>query len=272
MKLLLILHSEVSKLKKRNHGIRDHIYLLLNEKDQYVISYGIEFSEFTYSLSQTMNNLLLLKHQFEEGEMNMHTMFEFVSRDYLTQLAEDDVYGYGDFCWIDFEEEEALNELPGQVIAELLYIGHTKEHLRKPFYNHLSNRYVYLAHDDGWLNKVYYRDFNDFYRMLGDVIPIKMEQMKVEKSILGLKKKKSYPSVPQESILALKNLMKEGLVISLSDCEQTRAKISIPLWSIGDFTNMDEMYDEFAATSAQSPCEAMLVFDKKTREWQVTGC
>ena len=43
-------------------------------------------------------------------------------------------HGYGDFCWIDFEEEEALNELPSQAIAELLYLGHLKEHLKLPFY------------------------------------------------------------------------------------------------------------------------------------------
>ncbi|MDQ0273244.1 hypothetical protein [Cytobacillus purgationiresistens] len=259
-------------MKKRNHSIRDLIYILLNEQDQYVISYGIEFTEFTYSLSDSMNNLLLLKHHFEEGDINMHTMFEYVSRDDLKKLAEDDVYGYGDFCWIDFEEEESLNELPGQVIAELLYLGHTKEHLRKPFYNYIRNRFVYLAHDDGWFNKVFYRDFNDFYQMLGDVIPGKLEQMKVEKSLLGLKKKKSYPAVPKDLLLSLKKLMKEGMVISLNNCEHTRSRISIPLWTIGDFANMDDMYEEFEVTSAQNQCEAKLILDKKTKEWQIVSC
>ena len=41
-----------------------------------------------------------------------------------------------------------------------------KNYLRPPFYSYLGNRYVYLAHDDGWYNKTYYRDLNDFYNLL----------------------------------------------------------------------------------------------------------
>lgn len=191
--------SEVSSLKRRNHAIRDLIYIHLNEQNQYVMTYGIEFAEFAQTLSDSINNLLLLKHRFEHGDFNTHTMFDYVSRDKLGRLVEDDVYGYGDFCWIDFEEEEAVNELPGQTIAELLYLGHVKEHLKPPFYNYLSNRYVYLAHDDGWFNRTYYRDLNDFYRMLGEVIPGKMGQMKVEKTLLGIKRKRRILQSPEMS-------------------------------------------------------------------------
>ena len=41
--------------------------------------------------------------------------------------SRDGVYNYGDFCWVDFDEMEGLNELPGQILAELLYLGHVKE-------------------------------------------------------------------------------------------------------------------------------------------------
>lgn len=260
--------SEVSSLKRRNHAIRDLIYIHLNEQDQYVMTYGIEFAEFAQTLSDSINNLLLLKHRFEHGDFNTHTMFDYVSRDKLGRLVEEDVYGYGDFCWIDFEEEEAVNELPGQTIAELLYLGHVKEHLKPPFYNYLSNRYVYLAHDDGWFNRTYYRDLNDFYRMLGEVIPGKMGQMKVEKTLLGIKKKRTYPPITRDVLLSLKSLMKEGAVLSIKDIEQNRVRIEIPIWIIGDFANMDDMYDEYEAI-VKEPCEAKIVFDKKTREWKI---
>ncbi|ASV67275.1 MULTISPECIES: hypothetical protein [Cytobacillus] len=257
-------------MRKKNHSVRDLIYILLNEKDQSVISYGIEFSEFMQSLQNRTGHLLLVKHQYDNGELNVHTMFDWVAHEDLPALINEDVYSYGDFCWIDFEEEESLNELPAQAIAELLYLSHVKEHLKKPFYNHLSNRYCYLAHDDGWLNKVYYRDWQDFYKMLGDVAAMKMEHLKVEKSLLGLKKKKTYPQVPEGALRALRNLMKEGLVISFEQSEQTRTKINIPLWTVGDFTNMDDMYDEFEAMRKEATPDARLVFDKKLKEWQVT--
>ena len=257
-------------MKKRNQGVRDIIYIHINEREHYTITYGIEFAQFAQFLSDSLNNLLLLKHRFEDGDFNMHTLHEYVPKEKLKKLMEDEVYGYGDFCWIDFEEEEALNELPSQSIAELLYLGHLKEHLKLPFYNHLSNRYVYLAHDDGWFNKTYYRDFSDFYLLLGDVIPEKMGQTRVEKTLLGIKKKRSYPSISSEILRLLKPLMREGAILSIKDIEQNRTRIEIPVWTIGDFLNMDDMYEEYE-NIIKEPCEAKLVFDKKSREWKIYG-
>lgn len=255
-------------MKKRNHGTRDLIYIHLNEQDHYVMTYGIGFPEFVQTLSDSLNNLLLLKHRYKHGDFNMHTMLDYVSRDKLGKLVEDDVSGYGDFCWIDFEEEEAVNELPGQVIAELLYLGHVKEHLKSPFYNYLGNRYVYLAHDDGWFNRIYYRDLNDFYRLLGEVIPGKMGHIKVEKTLLGIKKKRTYPPITRDVLLSLKPLMKEGAIFSIKDINQNRARMEIPIWLIGDFANMDDMYEEYESI-VKEPCEAKIVFDKKSREWKI---
>lgn len=257
-------------MKRKNQVIRDIIYIHINEREQYTITYGIEFVEFAQTLLEKLNNLLLLKHNFDDGEFNMHTLHEFVPKERLNKLMADDVYGYGNFCWIDFEEEEALNELPSQAIAELLYLGHLKEHLKLPFYNHLSNRYVYLAHDDGWFNKTYYRDFSDLYQMLGEVIPEKMSQTKIEKTLLGLKKKRTYPSISNDILRLLKPLMREGALISIKDIDQNRMRIEIPIWSIGDFSNMDDMYEEYE-TIVKEPCDAKLVFDKKTREWKIYG-
>ncbi|KAB2329925.1 hypothetical protein F7731_20900 [Cytobacillus depressus] len=254
-------------MKKRNHNIRDIIYIHLNEREQYVLTYGIEFAEFSQALFNSINSLLLLKHRYDDADFNMHTLHEYVSKDKLKKLMEKEVYGYGDFCWIDFEEEEDLNELSGQSIAELLYLGHLKEHLKPPFYNHLSNRYVYLAHDDGWFNKTYYREFNDFYHMLGDVIPEKMGHTRVEKSLLGLRKKKAYPSISIDILRTLKPLMREGAVLSIKDIEQNRTGLEIPIWPIGDFIDMDEMYEEYERI-VKTPCAAKLVFDKKSREWR----
>lgn len=255
-------------MKKRNYNVRDIIYIHLNEREQYVVTYGIEFAEFAESLFESLNNLLLLKHRFDDGDFNMHTLHEYVPREKLSKLMEEDVYGYGDFCWIDFEEEESLNELSEQGIAELLYLGHMKEHLKSPFYNQLSNRYVYLAHDDGYINKTYYRNYNNFYKMLGTVIPSKIDQIKVERSLFSFKKPKPYPPIPNEIFTSLKSFMKEGVLLSIKDAEQSRVKMEVPIWVIGDFADMDDMYEEYESVVNQ-PCEAKLVFDKKSRVWKI---
>lgn len=231
------------------------------------MSYGIEFAEFARSLSDLMNHVLLLKHQFDDGDFNMHTLLEYVPNDRFKKLIQDNVYGYGDFCWIDFEEVEGLDELPGQELAEILYLGHIKDHLKQPFYNYLRNRFVYLAHDDGWWNKVYYRNMTDFYRMVGDVVADKLSDKKVEKNLFGLKKKRTFPSLPMEFLLNMRSLMKEGMVISLQDMTQNRTKIEIPIWVLGDYHNMDDMYDEYEKV-AKGKCDIKLIFDKKLREWR----
>ena len=117
---------------KRNSDIRDVIYVHLNENDRYALLYGITFDEFVSCLSESINHLLLLEHRFDDGDFNMHTMLDYVPKKRVMRLASDDVYEYGDFCWIDFEEMEGLDEIPGQVLAELLYLGHVKEPLRPP--------------------------------------------------------------------------------------------------------------------------------------------
>ncbi|MDE3840686.1 hypothetical protein C0966_15415 [Bacillus methanolicus] len=255
-------------MKKHNQEFRDLIYVHLNESDRYVITYGIEFFEFARSLSDLMNNLLLLKHRFDDGDFNMHTLLEYVPKERLNRLVKDDVYGYGDFCWIDFAEVESLDELSGREIAELLYLGHLKQHLKPPFYNHLGNQFVYLAHDDGWFNKTYYRHLNHFYRMLGEVIAMKLNQLKIDKTLLGIKKKRSYPPVTKELLMSLSGFMKEGAVLSLKNLAKNRNRLEIPIWAIGDFDNMDDMYEEFEKVKLQKS-DAKLVFDKKTREWQL---
>lgn len=257
-------------LKKRNLEIRDLVYVHVNESSQYVISYGIEFSEFVQSLSRSLNNLLLLKHRFDDGDFNRHTMLEYVSKDKVKVLAEENVYGYRDFCWVDFEEKEGVDELSGQEIAELLYLGHIKQHLRPPFYNRLGNRYVYLAHDDGWFNKTYYRNINDFYRMLGNVIAIKLGELKLEKTLLGIRKKRTYPAISIDILLSLSKIMREGAVFSLQNAERNRTRLEIPIWVIGDFDSMDDMFDEFEMMNKEK-CDAKLVFDKKTREWALVA-
>jgi hypothetical protein len=256
-------------LKKHHQGIRDLVYVHLNQTDQYVISYGIEFSEFAAAFSGSLNHLLLLKHGFDDTDFNRHTLLEYCPEEKIKKLAADNVYRYGDFCWIDFIEEDVLNELTGQEIAELLYLGHQKQHLKLPFYNKLGNRFVYLAHDDGFFNKIYYRSFKDFFHVLSESLAEKLSELKLEKSLLGIRRKRSYPAVNKEILLSLTPFIKEGICISLRDIDLQRGRLEIPIWVIGDYDSMDDMYEEYEKISTES-CHAKIIFDKKTKEWKLT--
>jgi hypothetical protein len=255
-------------LKKQVNDIRDLIYIHHNHFDQYVISYGIEFKEFMESIPIKLKNILLLKHRFNDAEFNMHTLLEFVPQEKMDRLLQDGVYGYGNFCWVDFANIEGLNDLNGQEIAELLYLGHLKQHLRQPFYQKLRNHFAYTAHDDGWFNKVYYRDLNEFYEMLGNAIGIKMNQLHTKKTLFSLRKNRIFPNVPSTAFTQVSALMKEGILLSLKHREEVRNRIEIPIWLIGDYIDMDEMYEEAQRLEVDN-CQAKLVFEKKTNEWKL---
>lgn len=250
----------------KNHvANQEVIYAHVNHVDHYVLSYGIEFYEFIKAFPD-LSNLLLLRHKFEDGNYNLHTMLEYVDSETIPKIAKEDVYGYGDFSWIDFDDEESLNLLEGQEIAEILYLCHKKNHLRHPFYRKLNNRFVYLANEDGWKNKVYYRSFDDFYTVLGEAISNKLNK-KAERTLLGRKKKSDVPSVPREILYPFIEEMKEGMVISVEKATKTRTQIEIPIWVIGDFYDMDAMYEEYEGIENRQ-LDGKIVFDRKEKEWK----
>ncbi|MGM9923030.1 MAG: hypothetical protein ACI35R_02130 [Bacillus sp. (in: firmicutes)] len=245
---------------------KELVYIHLHASDRFVLSSGITFEDFYRTLDRPLHNLLLLKHQYEDGEYNRNTMLEFVYQEDIQKLVKSNADRLGDFCWIDFEDESGLDALDGQQIAELLYLAHCKNHLRPPFYHMLNNEFVYLSHHNDWFNKVYYRSLDEFFRMLGTFIPYKMIDLKVEKTWLGIRKKAEYPPIPMEIFIRLSSFMAEGALISFEQIEQTRNRLEIPLWVIGDYADIDEIEEVYQEQNRDEP-DANLIFIRKTKEW-----
>lgn len=255
-------------LLKKHAVDREMIYVCINHSNHVVLSHGIEFSEFLTGLPEEVSNMLLLKHQFEEGHFNMHLMLDYADSEMIGKLVEDDVHGYGDFCWIDFIDEEGLYQLTGQEIAEILYLSHLKDHLRLPFYSKLSNQYVYLAGDDGWFNKTYYKSWDHFYSMLGSTISGKITIQK-DKSFLNRWKKKKVTAIPAEILHPFIHYMKQGMVISIEKAVRNRLFIEVPVWVVGDYYDMDAMYEEYEQLITTQKPNGKIVFDRKSEEWHI---
>lgn len=243
------------------------IYVHVNHVHQFVLSSGILLQDFLKGIPFKLPNLLLLRHPFEDVHFNMHTMFEYADSEMIAALKEENFQINGELCWIDFSNEEILNRLSGQEIAELLYLAHLKNHLKLPFYKKLNNQFVYLTTNDGLLNKIYFKSWEPFYTMLGTTIASKLNQQR-DVSLFRRWKRKPVPPIPSDVLYPFINLMKEGVAMPISKAIRGRQFVEIPVWIVGDFINVDTLFDECNELFHKKKPDGKIVFNRKSGEWQ----
>ncbi|WP_110926385.1 hypothetical protein [Bacillus massiliglaciei] len=248
--------------------MNDLVYMHLQASERFVVSNGVSFCEFVSSLPDPLPYTLLLKHQLEETEFNLNVLMDFVPPEYIQDFIRKEWKPAGDFCWVDFEDPACLDELEGQEIAELLYMGHTKNHLNSPFFRKLNNRFAYLSIEDSLLSKVYYRSLDEYFCQLGKLISLKAEAQESGRSWIFRKRNCELLPVPQEAVRLIAPLLSEGVVFSMRQMRKSRIKIEIPLYLVGDFMNFDEMMEEYQQASIREP-DVWLIFQKKSKDWTV---
>jgi len=132
------------------------------DEDLFVCS-GIEFREFCNCFDLKM--LLLMRGHFHISENSVYR-FTFVDENYMELLKSEDIHNYGDFAFVDLEDSKGYKNIPKQELAEIIYMQHMYEPFEKPFFPSTNNKFVYLAHDDGWYAKIYFREHTDFIKLL----------------------------------------------------------------------------------------------------------
>ncbi|AZN41867.1 hypothetical protein [Paenibacillus albus] len=238
-------------VKRKN--IWDLIYVSREGQENCFYSYGIEFHEFISCIFNRPENILLLRHQFFNAQWNQHSRFDYVTKQELDELIQDNVYGYGDFCWVDFSEEEDLDALNNNQIAELLFFGH----LEKPLHNIPKVRFAYYAHDDGWFNKLYVTYLHDYEILLAKIITSKLYQLTGRK----------IADIPADISSVLLDFTKNGLFINLSRVINSKVELKIPITTVGHYTDMDRVYK---LREEISDDEVWLVYSK--RLWKLAPC
>lgn len=209
---------------------RDLLYASRRDSDDmFCYSYGIEFVEFMSGVKPQPTNLLLLKHRFDAARWNAHTGLEYVTAREIGRLIEDDIYGYGDFCWVDFEREEDLDVLTRPQIAELLLFGH----LAEPLNGLPLSRFAYYGHDDGWFNKTYFSRIEDYEELLSGVVLSKL-------SFFTGKERNDLPDALKKSLM---DLTTYGLFIDFRRIKAEGSEIRVPIATVGHHIEMDLVYE-----------------------------
>lgn len=112
-----------------------------------------------------------------------------------------------------------------------LYITHMWSPLQSLFFGELKNRFVYLAHDDGWFCKLYCHDFNEFMHIFFSKITANLAMPETKK-----------PIAVEEELL---QLAISGILVDLeeSDCKKSNGTIAI--YTVGEYSNMDDIINDF---------------------------
>ncbi|BBI35099.1 oxalate:formate antiporter [Cohnella abietis] len=235
---------------------RDVVYMIYSEEERSITASGIEFNEFVDSLTMGLNNVLLLSSGYTGADFHSGVGLDFVKRENLHKLYKENIHSYGDFCWIDFDELASLDKLEPQEKAELLYLGHYKKVLGSLFFEKLNNQFVYLAHDDGWYSKVFYKNKQDQLDIFRHLFPGKLKIYKRNVEPMSL-----------EVGGQLVSFAKEGLLIDFSKTIKSRTGLEIPLNVIGKIKNFDDVYNNMERHKARAKSEHWLKY--KESQWVI---
>lgn len=233
-----------------------HMYIHMNEVDQFVIFNGLTMQQFVRSAGP-LQHLLLLKHRYEDGSFNMHTQLEFVPAEEIVSFTKEFVDAPTDLRWIDFAEERKLNILTPQEQAELLYIGHKKEPIRSPFYYQLQNRFVYLANEEENMTKIYFRELEDSESLVVNVFNRLVQEKEKGSAFWRRKQKEVLPSLSVERFKALRPLLKEGVLLSLYKLEKPKALYDVEIRLLPETVFPDEIWGELSSILNETPEETI---------------
>jgi hypothetical protein len=244
---------------KKARDIEDflhHIYIHMNEADQFVMFSGLTMQQFVKSLGP-LQNLLLLKHEYEDSSFNIHTQLEFVPDEEVLTFTKEFMDNPTDLRWIDFKDERKLNMLTSQEQAELLYIGHKKEPIRSPFYYQLQNRFVYLSNEEESMTKIYFRELNDSLHLVVNILNQVVRDKEKGAPFWRRKQKEGYPELTMEQFISHKPLLKEGVLLSLYKIEKSKVSYDLEIRLLPESVYPDEIWDELTAVMKQSPDETI---------------
>lgn len=228
--------------------MRDDFYINANRERKEIINYGLEFKDFYQYTPKKISNMLLLKSSFSGGCFNFSTRLTTVNEMEMEDLLTEDIYGYGDFCWIDFENAKSVDNMDPQSLAELLYLGHMSVPLKEPFFEDIRNRYAYFAHDDGWFCRVFCKRYEDFSDIIGSAITSKVEKLTVMTFQMS-----------DEFKNQLLNLAEGGLLIDFKNLIREVETIEIPGYVIGKLEDMDDMLNNRDKYIRNAVCSIKLI-------------
>ncbi|WP_088006157.1 hypothetical protein [Indiicoccus explosivorum] len=256
----------MAKRPLRAEDYLQHLYVYVNESERFALFSGLTFQQFA-SAVRMPENLLLLKHTFDDASFNMHTRLEYVPKEDVGRLQKSAAAGKSELCWIDFASERGVRQLSPGEQAELLYLGHKKEAIRPPFYAVLQNEFVYLGSEDGQTVKIYFRTLSRINELIGALFTQQIRKAENGQSFFRRRPKDLIPEVPADFLTEAGKEYRQGVLLSLTDPEKTKNIIELQVRQAEEISFLDEFNSEISEIISQPPLKRA-VFDRRTKQWK----
>jgi hypothetical protein len=117
---------------------------------------GVTFGDFIAHEKNIRNFLLLTDADWRLPQCEYNLLY--AENEEHAQLLINQRSEYSDLCLLDYSPSVSIKTLEPREVADLLYLAHMFSPIDTPFNETLKNRFVYLAHDDGWHTKIYCKD------------------------------------------------------------------------------------------------------------------
>ena len=138
--------------------MRRYLYAWHTLSDRRLVLSGVEFSDLLPELD--LRGVILLRHDYDEVRHDRANRLQYVAAADVGDLAAENVYGFGDFCWADVGVGVRVSNLTDQAVAELMFFSHATRPLAGVEIPGLGNRLLWWAHDDGWFAYAYYTQWD----------------------------------------------------------------------------------------------------------------
>ena len=233
----------MAKKMKSAEDFMHHLYVHMNDVDHFVVFSGLSLKQFLAS-AEPVQNLLLLKHSYEDGSFNMHTQFDFVMTEEQGRFIKKEDDQAKDLCWVDFVNERALNDLTPLEQAQLLYFSHKREPLIAAFSSKLQNRYLYYHSADDKMTKVYFRFLRDSETLMSNLFNQMIKEKESTGSFWRRKSTNNSPKIDAALLHFYRPFVKEGALLSLYKMDRPSSTYGIEIRTLADYEFPDEVWDD----------------------------
>lgn len=227
------------------------IYVNANkEKHEYIYA-GIKFMEFIEYLQRPLENIILLKANYIGN--NFQKNFELLEGcEYINELANENIYNWGDFHFVDYSKKGNINNIKDKEISELLYLSHMHYPLDATFFKSLENNFVYLSHDDGFYCKLYSKNREYFSNILAN----KIRKCTEDKSGFMVKN----ISTRVQSLLL--DMAESGILIDTNELNCYNNEAVLNVYLVGKYFDMDEIFNNYGKLKSGSIKIIQLIYVK----------